>query len=170
MTRASPVAHGGHGPPLVFEAGSDQAPFQVLTAEHALIRLHVARALQAAARDPTGAEARKTLAVVADSFRVHQRREDLVMYPVCERLFGGRDGVASVLRDDHEAIRLALDRLGAAAARSGPVPAAGLVELRGLLEGHFLKEERVLFPLMTAYLPGKEATDLARRLRAAAVT
>lgn len=141
-------------------------PFQVLTAEHALIRLQMARVLETVRRDPTGAGARKAVSEFADGIRLHQRREDLVMYPVCERLFGGRDGVASVLRDDHEAIRQTLERLLAGAPGPDPIRAADVEDLHGLLEDHFVKEERVLFPLMTAYLPGKENAALARRLRA----
>lgn len=151
----------------VYEAASAVEPFQVLTAEHALIRLHLNRALEAARRAPGGPEARRTLVVLLDGVQVHQRREDRVMYPLCERLFGGKDGAASVLRDEHAAIRRAFDALLPGATRPGPVSAADLEDLRRLLEAHFVREERVLFPLMAAHLEGREAADLARRLRTA---
>lgn len=152
----------------MFEAGSGPDPFQVLTGEHALIRLHLARTLEAARTDVHGRGAREAFAAFEMSFRVHQRREDLVMYPECERLFGGPDGVASVLREDHDAIHRILEPLAAGTGRPPRVDVEALERVRDLLEGHFAKEERVLFPLMMAYLPGKESANLARRLRAAA--
>ncbi len=169
MSVARLIRDGPRRPPAVFEAGSSLDPFQILAAEHALIRLHLSRLVDASSRDGAGAEAQKALAALSDGFRLHERREDLVLYPVCERLFGGRDGVASVLREDHGAIGRTLERLLAEPPRLGAMSASTLDELRSLLEDHFVKEERVLFPLMTAYLPGKESASLARRLRAAAV-
>ncbi len=151
----------------VYEAASSLEPFQVLTAEHALIRLQISRALEAARRDPSAAATRRTLAALEEGFRVHQRREDLVMYPLCERLFGGKDGVASVLRDDHATIRGAFARVASDGGPVGPISADGLEGLRDLVEAHFAREEKVLFPLMTAHLDGRAAADLARRLRAA---
>ena len=149
----------------VYEAGARVEPFQVLTAEHALLRLQLSRAFEAARADPPGPAARRTLAALYDAFRLHQRREDLVMVPACERLFGGKDGAASVLREDHGAIRQAFTVALAAPLGLGPVSLPALEDLRRLLEAHFVREERVLFPLMTAHLAGREAADLARRLR-----
>ncbi len=157
----------GRARPAVFESGSNSDPFQILAAEHALIRLHLARILDAARRADHGAQTREALTAFAASFQVHERREDVVLYPMCEQLFGGRDSVAAVLREDHEAIRRTVDDLLAAPVWSGPVPFDALDRLHGLVEDHFGKEERVLFPLMTAHLPGKESARLARRLRAA---
>ena len=149
----------------VYEEGSRLEPFQVLTAEHALLRLQLSRALDAARHDPLGSSARKSLALLYDGFRLHQRREDLVMVPACERLFGGKDGAASVLREDHMAIREAFATAMAGPVGLAPVALQALENLRALLEAHFAREERVLFPLMTAHLAGREASDLARRLR-----
>ncbi len=157
---------GERGPPRVFEASSSRDPFQVLAAEHALIRLQLARAIDAARSGEDGASARAAIASLADGFRLHQRREDLVMYPVCERLFGGPEGVASVLRDDHAEIEQLLSTLADGRGSSGLAAGAALEDLRRLCEVHFVREERVLFPLMTAYLAGKESAELARRLRA----
>lgn len=153
-------------PPAVFEAGSNHDPFQVLTAEHALIRLHLARALEAAHH--TVGEAQASLSAFVDGVERHQRREDLVIVPLCERLLGGKDGVACVLRDDHEAIRRAMDAVQAALGRRpSQASAIALDELRGLVEAHFNKEERVLFPQLAARLAGRESATLARNLRAA---
>lgn len=163
------MGRGGHRTPGVYEAGTSLDPFQILTGEHALIRLQLARTSDAVRRDPAGAESRQLLRALADSFHLHERREDLVLYPECERLFGGRDGVASVLREDHDVMGQTLGRLLDGPARLEPVSLALLDELRGRMEDHFVKEERVLFPVMTAYLPGRACATLSRRLRAAEV-
>lgn len=163
--RDSP-APPARGSKEVYEASSHPDPFQVLTAEHALLRLELSRAIDAATRAPEGIETRNAVLLLEAGFRLHQRREDLVMYPVCERLFGGRDGPASVLRGDHEAIRRAFDALDLDLEHVRPVSATVLQDLHRRLEDHFVKEERVLFPLMTAHLEGREAAELARRLRA----
>ncbi len=165
MSREPDSQPGATKRPEVFEAGSSPDPFQVLAAEHALIRLHLARAIEAARLPEDGGGTQKALAVLADSFRLHERREDLVLYPICEQLFGGRESVVAVLRQDHHAIRQMLQRT-VDPTRSASVPSETLDELGRLLEGHFAKEERVLFPLMTAHLPGRESARLARRLRA----
>ena len=170
--RADPKAspQPSRGPQDVYEAASRLDPFQVLTAEHALLRLEVSRAIDAARIDPEGPGTRKAVDVVLKGFSLHQRREDLIMYPVCERLFGGKDGPASALRHDHAEIVRAFDELLANPARPAPGPEAALENLRRLLEAHFVKEERVLFPMMTAQLEGREAADLARRLRSPEIT
>ncbi len=151
------------GGPRVFESGSSPDPFQVLVAEHAFIRLHLARTRDAA-RQGAGVLG-SAFAALEGSYRLHERREDLVLYPVCERLFGGPESVAAVLRQDHEAIRRSLDRVLAECTRADSAPMATLDEVQRLLEDHFAKEERVLFPLITAYLLGKESRRLARQLR-----
>ena len=87
------------------------------------------------------------------------------MVPACGRLFGGKGGAASVLREDHMAIREAFATAMAGPVGLAPVALQALENLRALLEAHFAREERVLFPLMTAHLAGREASDLARRLR-----
>ncbi len=163
------MGRGDRGATRVYEAGTSNDPFQILTGEHALIRLQLARTSDAARRDAAGAEARELLRALADSFRLHEQREDLVLYPECERLFGGRDGVASVLREDHDVMGETLNRLVEGPSRLKPVSLALLEDLRRRMEDHFVKEERVLFPAMTAHLPGRASANLSRRLRAAKV-
>lgn len=87
------------------------------------------------------------------------------MYPICERLFGGKQGAASVLRNEHAAIRRACAALTPRGIAPRDVLAGRLEDLGSLVEAHFGREEKVLFPLMTAHLEGREAADLARRLR-----
>jgi len=148
----------------VYEAVSRSDPFSILSAEHALLRQQFARAfvVQEAA-DPTAI--RDALATLSASLRLHQRREDLVLYPVCERLFGGKGGAASVLRDDHAAIAEQLEALGHESEATGRVSRLRLDVLRNEVDDHFGKEERVLFPLTAALLSGTESSTLARRLR-----
>lgn len=163
------MARSVRRPPDIYEAGTRLDPFQVLTGEHALIRLQLARTSDAVRRDAKGPDARRLLASLADGLGLHERREDLVLYPECERLFGGREGIACVLREDHEAVGRILGQLLDGASRVGPVSSRLLEELRLRLEDHFVKEERILFPMMTAYLPGRAGAALSRRLRAADV-
>ncbi len=75
--------------------------------------------------------------------------------------------MASVLREDHHAITRTFKRLLEAPSRLEPISSAYLEELGRRMEDHFVKEERVLFPVMTAYLPGRASATLSRRLRAA---
>ncbi len=151
--------------PLAYEPVARSDPFSILEAEHALLRQQITRALVGdEARDPSAL--REALATLSTSLRLHQHREDLVLYPVCERLFGGKGGAASVLRGDHAAIAEQLEALGQESNSTGRVSRLRLDVLRNKLDDHFGKEERVLFPLTAALLSGTETSSLARRLRA----
>ena len=150
----------------ISEAGSRSDPFNILVAEHALLRLQFARALAAARDNGHASSIRRSLETLSESLRRHQRREDLVLYPVCERLFGGKRGAASVLRDDHLALVKQLEVLDRESAMRGRVSLLRLDVLRMEAEDHFSKEERVLFPMTAALLSGTESSDLARRLKA----
>ncbi len=160
------------GPPTrdsVYEAASSSDPFNILAAEHALLRQRFARVLAAAADGSDRASIRGTLGALSESLEIHQRREDLVLYPLCESLFGGKLGAAAVLRDDHAAIERQVDALLRASQATGRVPRHQLDSLRHAVDEHFGKEERILFPLTAALLSGTESTALARRLRGASL-
>lgn len=151
--------------PFGYEPVARSDPFSILEAEHALLRQEFARALAAdAGGDPTAM--REALASLSTSLRLHQRREDRVLYPVCERLFGGKEGAAAVLRGDHVVIVDQLEALGRESESKGRVSHLRLDVLRNEVDDHFGKEERVLFPLTAALLSGTESSILARRLRA----
>jgi iron-sulfur cluster repair protein YtfE (RIC family) len=130
-----------------------------------LLRQQLARLLVAVTDGADESSVHRDLAAVSESLRLHQRREDAVLYPVCERLFGGKEGAASVLRRDHAVLAEELEILGRESAVPGRVSRLRVETLRTVVEGHFDKEERVLFPLTAALLSGRESTDLARRLR-----
>lgn len=150
--------------PLAYEPVARSDPFSILEAEHALLRQQFARALVADAGGDASA-LREALDILSASLRLHQRREDLVLYPVCERLFGGKGGAASVLRDGHAVIVEQLEVLTHESQSSGHVSHLRLDVLRNEVDDHFGKEERVLFPLTAALLSGTETSSLARRLR-----
>lgn len=165
MKRVHAPRTGPRGEDSVYAGGSRTDPFGILVAEHALLRQRVARVL-AAARGETSSVGR-ALGALTESLRIHQRREDRALLPLCERLFGGRDGAASVLRDDHAAIIERLEALTREAASTGRISPLRLENTLHELEDHLGKEERVLFPLTAALLSGTESSDLASRLRAA---
>ncbi len=146
--------------PRVSAAHSD--PFQVLCAEHAVLRRDFARLLE-----PSGTQTpRRDLGALARSLEVHLGREERLVYPAVERLFGGREGAASVLREEHASIRQRLDRL-AKEIQGGRGPSPVRTDmLRLQLDDHFRREERILFPLAAAFLSGTQSDRMARRLRA----
>ena len=149
---------------LTYEPVSHPDPFQILVAEHALLRQDMERAVAAARKRGASPGMDRRLEALASRFRLHTRREDRVVVPVCERLFGGKDGAAAVMREEHGAITEGLHSLS-----RDRVSPEGLQEriarLKTHVETHFAKEERVLFPLMAALLSNPEASALARRLR-----
>ncbi len=104
---------------------------------------------------------------LAHALAVHLRGEDEVVYPVCERLFGGTAGAASVLHHDHESLRERIDALMAERSGTAPLSRARLEMLRLEASDHFGREERILFPMTAALLSGTETDALARRLRTA---
>lgn len=140
-------------------------PFQILCAEHALLRRDIARIVEESKDHAAGVVANRLLVSLCPLVGQHLLREERVLYPVCERLFGGRDGPALVLREDHREIRRRLDLLADEAGRVGQVSHARLDVLHLQIADHFRKEERVLFPLTRARLSGTESSSLARRLR-----
>ncbi len=149
----------GPAPPRVSTAHSD--PFQVLCAEHAILRRDFARWLDSPGAKP----ARGDLVSLARSLEVHLRREERVVVPVVERLFGGKEGAASVLREEHASIRLRLESLAEESPAGRGLSRVRADMLRLQLDDHFRREERVLFPLAAAFLSGTESGAMARRLR-----
>ena len=141
------------------EARSD--PFQLLVAEHELLRAQLRRA-------QTGAH-RADVQRLADAARTHMHRESRALHPMCERLFGGPDGAVAVMREDHDAMQAELRSLEHAATDGdrGDIMAR-LEAFAAHLEEHLAREERVLFPLMAALLSGTDAARLADRLRVVA--
>ncbi len=145
-------------------------PFQILSAEHDLLRQGFARLIEAARLDDAGWACQQASRILLASMKLHQRREDRVLYPVCERLFGGKEGAASILKEEHAVILAGLTGLRRASGAVGTPRRTQAEALRLQAEEHFRKEERILFPLTAALLSGTESTALARRLRFASRT
>lgn len=166
MTVSPAQARGNrrHATTEVDEPVSRSDPFSFLAAEHALLRQQFARALVSLEAGADPADVRAALATLESSLCAHQDREDVALYPMCERLFG-EGGAASVLRSDHAAIARQLEILGRESKGTGRVLRLRLNILRTVVDEHFGKEERVLFPLTAARLSGSERSTLARRLR-----
>lgn len=141
-------------------------PFRILIEEHTRLRRELMRTLAAARFEERRSEATPAFEALSDSLRLHQKREELILYPLCERLFGGREGAAGVLRSDHGSILAELDTVRRGGDLRTGMPPVGLERIRIALESHFGKEERVLFPLIAAHLSGRESALLARRLAA----
>ena len=154
----------GEVSPRVMTVRSD--PFQILTAEHAMLRRDFAALVQGLETVSGRTESQKALESLAQALVAHLRSEEAVVYPVCERLFGGKAGAASVLREDHRSLRERVDALLAASSNSSPISRSRADMLRLEASDHFGREERILFPLTAALLSGTEADTLARRLRA----
>ena len=152
-------------PDLAYVATATSDPFQILSAEHALLRRDFARLVGALPDAGDMPEDPRVLASLSDSLERHLDIEELVIYPVCERLFGGTKGAAAVVRADHAALRGRIAALLADAGTGGCLSRMGVDILRLELDDHFGKEERVLFPLTSALLSGTESRSLARRLR-----
>lgn len=149
----------------IYETGSGSDPFGILAAEHAILRQRFARVSAAADDAPRSGSVPRSLDALSESLRLHQRREDSVLYPLCESLFGGKLGAAAVLRDDHAAIFEQLVALVQESRATGRISKLRLDTLWRDLDDHFGKEERILFPLTAALLSGTESSALARRLR-----
>lgn len=139
-------------------------PFDLLVAEHELLREHLGRARTALrARGNPGNRAPEAEAL-AEALRIHFRREETALYPLCERLFGGPESAVRVLQEDHRAIGEALGLLRDA--RRNPREGLRRLENLGrLLESHLAREEKVLFPLAESRMSVAQANLLTRGLR-----
>ena len=165
MTHSEPRTESAPANAPGYEPASRSDPFSLLVAEHALLRQQFARTFLALQRGDDPAIMRAALSALAESLRLHQGREEAVLYPVCERLFDGEAGAASVLREDHTALARHLAALMRTSGSAGRISRLRLDALRNEADEHFGREERVLFPMTAALLSGTESGDLARRLR-----
>ncbi|OGS48847.1 MAG: hypothetical protein A3K68_06905 [Euryarchaeota archaeon RBG_16_68_13] len=139
-------------------------PFELLTAEHDILRRRLGRVLRASEDVLESNEGRRATEAFLSALRLHIRREERALFPLCARLFGGRESAISVLEDDHEAIGGAAASLARASA-TAKLDRDRVRELVRLLETHFTREEKVLFPVAETRMTAAEATFLARRLR-----
>lgn len=96
----------------------------------------------------------------------HMEREDTVLYPVCEDLFGGREGAVAVMRQDHAVLAGKARHLGRLLQDGSREGLAEHVDvLAQAFHAHTNREELVLFPFVQLLLPLAETEALGRRLR-----
>ena len=119
----------------------------------------------------------------------HARREDDVLFPALERVFGREEALTAEMRREHVDIHAQADRFRGtlrelnqvehpAIVREGErlsalAPAGGAAELRAsgaemirLLDDHFRKEEEILFPLAREVLNEREMEQVGRGMDA----
>lgn len=139
-------------------------PFELLAAEHELLRRQLGRALTASKSPARGEPEPPPIDVLLDALRIHFRREERALFPLCERIFGGPESAVGVLHEEHMAIDDALGPI--ARGTLGPQETSRVLEqVVGLLGRHLAREEKVLFPLAQSRMTQAEAGFLAKRLR-----
>lgn len=139
---------------------TNEGPFVLLASEHASLRTELRQTIRIAASQDARPSVRTAVQALRSTAERHMEEEDVILYPIAERLFGPH-GAVLVLRQDHAAIRAMLNR-------AGPIhrnPAGLLENVAARMEEHLGREERVLFPMMAALLAEREMDRLARRLR-----
>lgn len=156
---------------------------QVLLAEHAHIRAIVDPAIEAAGelsrRGPAAyGPARASFLAMADllegDLARHAAKEDEILFPAIERALGSAQGPTAVMRDEHRRIHSGGEQFRRGLAGLSDEPSAeaalslaeGLLDLGGLIDVHFKKEEDILFPMAEAQLTQEELSTLGARLMA----
>lgn len=123
---------------------------------------------------------------LGEALAAHARKEDEVLFPALERVFGEDGGPTAAMRDEHRDIHAQAARfhatlqeleqvehpailaggarltaLAAGQADAGTLHAAAR-SLLALIEAHFEKEELVLFPMARELLTGETLAALAK--------
>lgn len=98
----------------------------------------------AVARFPAAAE---HLASFQSGLARHIEAEESVLFPELERLLPQAGGPTRVMRAEHAELLARVARLDDALRRTDPAWQPQVRELEDLLEGHNLKEERILYPM-----------------------
>jgi len=113
-------------------------------------------------------EARKLFAAFASGLICHIDAEEGVLFPALEEMEPGAVGPTSVMRAEHEELRVLLEQIGAHLASATPGWQAPIRGLKQTLLTHNTKEERMLYPMSDAAARSAGRSDaLAERLRAA---
>lgn len=96
----------------------------------------------------------------------HIRLEEGILFPAFEARSGRVDGPTAVMREEHRAIRAALDVMREAITRGDArYFRDGVASLLTVLPGHNAKEEHVLYPATDRALSAPERAALADRLQ-----
>lgn len=91
----------------------------------------------------------------------HMKIEEEVLFPAFEQASGVSGGPTRVMRQEHQQMLAALDRIAASiAARNAEEFRALAQSFAGLMTAHSTKEEHVLYPLCDEVLPGLSGEKL----------
>jgi hemerythrin-like domain-containing protein len=97
-----------------------------------------------------------------DALDAHLAMEEEVLFPAFEAETGMTDGPTAVMRAEHRELRALLRRVEDALAHHDVAAWLGSSDmLRVMAQHHDLKEEGVLYPMMTRALAGRESELLA---------
>ena len=150
-------------------------PSEAFRLEHGELRAHLSRLADRVGLLSADTEAvqRETL---ADFLRFleahigpHAAWEETHLYPIADRLVGGRESFTAALHHEHRIIRRRARALAEEAALPNPdwhTFVRHMDRLMGLLEGHFETEEEVLLPILDREMSAEQfATIIGARER-----
>ena len=121
-----------------------------------------------AAGDGDSYDARTRFAAFASGLIRHIDAEEGVLFPELEEMEPGAMGPTSVMRAEHEELRVLLEHIGAHLASATTGWQAPIRRLKETLLTHNTKEERKLYPMSDAAAwSAKRSGALAERLHAA---
>ena len=100
--------------------------------------------------------------------RRHIRFEEQILFPAFEQSSGlpPQAGPTGVMRAEHRAIEALLEALSEVVALPGSGAESLREQLDGVLGGHNLKEERILYPGIDRLLGQEESDAIVRRIQA----
>ncbi len=118
---------------------------------------------------------RAAVTMMETTLFAHAHREDEALFPALEQVFGSAEGPTAVMRMEHRAIHDQVVLLGEIlrqmeAAEGGALLASGAKlhdaaqEIIEMLDGHFGKEEQVLFPMARQVLTTEDLDAVARKM------
>src|SRR5262245_12380976 len=113
-------------------------------------------------------EAARRFHEFANGLRRHIGLEEALLFPEFERLTGiSREaGPTAVMRYEHRQIEAILETLARTIHLQGDEAESARLSLHGVLFGHNMKEEQVLYPTTDRLLSAERRTALVERLRA----
>jgi iron-sulfur cluster repair protein YtfE (RIC family) len=140
---------------------------QCLQADHRQLDVKLLES-ERAAGEGKFSEASELFAAFASGLGSHIDAEEHVLFPVLEELERGAMGPMSVMRAEHEELRVLLEHIGARLAAEASDWRASFPQLKEILLAHNTKEERMLYPMADrAAQSAGRSSALAERLRSA---
>ena len=134
----------------------------VLTADHRYQDRLFAAATQAAEQGDWSA-CHAQFDAFLRALKHHVKIEEEVLFPAFEQASGISGGPTWVMRQEHQPMLAALDRIAAAIAARNTEDFRALAQsFAGLMAAHGTKEEHVLYPLCDEVLPGLSGEKLQK--------